>query len=212
MCSISRTITFSSKMKFKVLDEPEDQCNMDNDIEEFETMTKNAARVQKETLQKILEQNCNVEYLQDLGLEGRTDPESFKARVPLVTHEDLEPYIQRIVDGDTSPILTGEPVTTLSLRYYTALEFYSYVVLLCSILVYQMLKTCILYSSGTTQGKSKFLPFNEETLRSTMQIYRTSFAFINRYNFFPTGNLALDKSFDFSILEIYICNITDGSF
>lgn len=87
------------------------------EIEEFETMTKNAALVQKETLQKILEQNCMTEYLQALGLRGRTDPESFKACVPLVTHEDLEPYIERIVDGDTSPILTSKPVTTLSLRY-----------------------------------------------------------------------------------------------
>ncbi|XP_020272199.1 jasmonic acid-amido synthetase JAR1-like [Asparagus officinalis] len=120
------------------------------EIEEFETMTTNADIVQRETLQKILEQNGQAEYLQASGLRGRTDPESFKACIPLVTHEDLEPYLQRIVDGDDSPILTGRPVTALSL------------------------------SSGTTHGKSKLIPFNEEMLRSTMQIYRTSFAFINR--------------------------------
>lgn len=136
-------------MKYQVLSRVGDS-SLAAEIEEFERMTKNAALVQVETLQKILEENSNTEYLQALGLEGRTDPESFKSCVPLVAHEDLEPYIQRIVDGDTSPILTGKPITTLSL------------------------------SSGTTQGRSKFLPFTDEMMRSTMQIYRTSFAFINR--------------------------------
>ncbi|KAG1367710.1 jasmonoyl--L-amino acid synthetase GH3.5 [Cocos nucifera] len=113
-------------------------------------LTKDAGRVQRETLRKILEQNGDAEYLQNLGLGGRTDPESFKACVPLVTHKDLEPYIQRIIDGDTSPVLTGKPITSISL------------------------------SSGTTQGKPKFLPFNEELVQNSMQIYTTSFAFRNR--------------------------------
>ncbi|KAL7260148.1 hypothetical protein ACSBR1_005919 [Camellia fascicularis] len=77
-------------------------------IEEFEMLTKDAERVQKETLQKILEENGSTE----------TDHESFKAFVPLVTHKDLEPYIQRMVDGDTFPILTGKPITTISLREF----------------------------------------------------------------------------------------------
>ncbi|KAL7259098.1 hypothetical protein ACSBR1_005073 [Camellia fascicularis] len=125
-------------------------------IEEFEMLTKDAETVQKETLQKILEENGSTEYLKKWGLNGRTDHESFKAFVPLVTHKDLEPYIQRMVDGDTSPILTGKPITTISL------------------------------SSGTTQGKPKFVPFNNELMESTMQIYKTSFAFRNRE--FPIGN------------------------
>lgn len=129
---------------------------LDSVIEEFETLTKDAGPVQRETLQKILEQNGAAEYLQKFGLGGRTDPESFKACIPLVTHKDLEPYIQRIVDGDKSPVLTGKPITSISL------------------------------SSGTTQGKPKFLPFNEELVLTTMQIFRTSFAFRDREN--PIGN------------------------
>ncbi|KAF5464437.1 hypothetical protein F2P56_014513 [Juglans regia] len=125
-------------------------------VEEFEAITKDAEKVQREALKKILEQNESAEYLQNLGLNGRIDPEGFKACVPLVTHNELEPYIQRIVDGDPSPILTGKPITTISL------------------------------SSGTTQGKPKFIPFNEELMESTMQIFRTSFAFRNRE--FPIGN------------------------
>ncbi|XP_074570706.1 jasmonoyl--L-amino acid synthetase GH3.5-like [Curcuma longa] len=125
-------------------------------IDEFETTTKNAGHHQRETLRQILEQNGKAEYLQSLGLGGRTDPESYKACVPLVTHSDLEPYIQRIADGDSSPILTGKPIPAISL------------------------------SSGTTQGKRKYLPFTEELVQSTMQIYRTSFAFRNRE--YPIGD------------------------
>ncbi|KAI8023804.1 Jasmonoyl--L-amino acid synthetase JAR4 [Camellia lanceoleosa] len=86
-------------------------------IEEFEMLTKNAESVQKETLQKILENNGSTKYLKKWGLNGRTDHESIKAFVPLVTRKDLEPYIQRMVDGDTSPTLTGKQITTISLRY-----------------------------------------------------------------------------------------------
>ncbi|MCD7458858.1 Jasmonoyl--L-amino acid synthetase jar4 [Datura stramonium] len=125
-------------------------------IEEFEMLSKDAGRIQEETLQKILEQNGNTEYLQQWGLNGKTDPVSFKNCVPLVTHKDLEPYIHRIADGDLTPILTGKPITTISL------------------------------SSGTTQGKPKFVPFNEELMESTMQIFKTSFAFRNRE--FPVVN------------------------
>ncbi|CAL5339115.1 unnamed protein product [Camellia sinensis] len=148
LSSHSRSVRILEKMDTKF--DPEEV------IEEFEMLTKDAERVQKETLQKILEENGSAEYLKKWGLNGRIDHESFKAFVPLVTHKDLEPYIQRMVDGDTSPILTGKPITTISL------------------------------SSGTTQGKPKFVPFNNELMESTMQIYKTSFAFRNRE--FPIGN------------------------
>ncbi|CAL4959037.1 unnamed protein product [Urochloa decumbens] len=119
-------------------------------IAEFEALTKDAAAAQRETLRRILGENAAAEYLQRLGLAGRTDPDSFRACVPLATHADVEPYIARIADGDTSAVLTAEPITSISL------------------------------SSGTTQGKRKYLPFNQELVKSTMQIYRTSYAFRNR--------------------------------
>ncbi|CAL9084389.1 unnamed protein product, partial [Musa textilis] len=142
-------VPFISSEKMRVF-------SLESVIEEFEALTNDAGRLQTESLRKILEQNGEAEYLRNLGLGGRTDPESFRACVPLVTHRDLEPYIQRIADGDASPVLTGKPITSISL------------------------------SSGTTQGKPKFLPFNDELVQSTMQIYRTSFAFRNREH--PIGN------------------------
>ncbi|XP_047061295.1 jasmonoyl--L-amino acid synthetase GH3.3-like [Lolium rigidum] len=125
-------------------------------IAEFDRLTRDAANVQRETLRRILAENGAAEYLQSLGLAGRTDPGSFRACVPLATHADFEPYINRIVDGDATPVLTGKPVTSISL------------------------------SSGTTQGKRKYLLFNDELVKSTMQIYRTSYAFRNRE--FPVEN------------------------
>lgn len=93
-------------------------------VAEFEAMTRDAERVQRETLKRILEENGETEYMQKWGLGGRTDPDSFKACIPLVTHEDLEAYIQRIVDGDNSPILTGKLITTISLTYVKFLLFF----------------------------------------------------------------------------------------
>lgn len=88
-------------------------------IAEFERLTRDAAAVQRETLRRILADNADsTEYLRGLGLAGRTDPDSFRACVPLATHADLEPYISRIADeGDTaSHVLTAAPVTSISLR------------------------------------------------------------------------------------------------
>ncbi|XP_011023214.1 PREDICTED: probable indole-3-acetic acid-amido synthetase GH3.5 [Populus euphratica] len=133
-----------------MLEKKMEGINTNKVIEEFEALTKDAGRVQRETLEKILEENGSAEYLQNLGLNGKTDPESFKSCVPLVTHKDLEAYIHRIAEGDSSSILTGKPITDMSL------------------------------SSGTTQGKRKFVPFNDELMENTLQIYRTSFAFRNR--------------------------------
>ncbi|CAA6665891.1 unnamed protein product [Spirodela intermedia] len=109
-------------------------------IDEFEALTKDVGKVQRETLKMILEENSEAEYLQNLGLGGRTDPESFKACVPLVSHADLDSYIRRIVAGD----------------------------------------------SGTTQGKPKYVPFNDLLVQNAMQVYRTSFAFRNKV--FPHGD------------------------
>ncbi|XP_071739602.1 jasmonoyl--L-amino acid synthetase JAR4-like [Rutidosis leptorrhynchoides] len=124
--------------------------NSEQVIQEFESITKDAKRVQIETLERILKENSEAEYLKKWNLDGKFDPQSYSSCVPVVTHKDLEPYIQKIADGASHPVLTGKPITTITL------------------------------SSGTTQGKPKFVPYNDELTETTMQIYRTSFAFRNR--------------------------------
>jgi jasmonic acid-amino synthetase len=97
-------------------------CSCEDTINEFEMLTRDAERVQQDTLERILELNADAEYLNHFGLNGRRDVDSYKSCIPLCVHSDLEPYIQRIADGDTSPILTGKPVTSLSLRYCYCLK------------------------------------------------------------------------------------------
>uniref|UniRef100_A0A0D9Y5B5 GH3 middle domain-containing protein n=1 Tax=Oryza glumipatula TaxID=40148 RepID=A0A0D9Y5B5_9ORYZ len=157
-------------------------------IEEFERVTRDAANVQRETLRRILAENGGVEYLRGLGLAGATDPATFRARVPLATHADLEPYIDRIADGDASPVLTAKPATSISLRSVSPPA-----AACCSLTSIENVAdhggdhlTAGACSSGTTQGKRKYLLFNEELVKSTMQIYRISYAFRNRE--FPVEN------------------------
>lgn len=92
-------------------------CNSEEIINQFEALTRDAGRVQQDTLRKILEANADAEYLTRFGLDGRTDAESYKTCIPLCVHSDIAPFIQRIVDGDTSPVITGKPITALSLRF-----------------------------------------------------------------------------------------------
>ncbi|KAK1324405.1 putative indole-3-acetic acid-amido synthetase GH3.5 [Acorus calamus] len=96
-------------------------------MEWFDGIAANAGQTQRETLRRILETNHGVEYLNrwigDQGDELRNmDSEAieslFTSLVPLSSHADVEPYIQRIADGDSSPILTQQPITMLSLRIY----------------------------------------------------------------------------------------------
>ncbi|TYG81615.1 hypothetical protein ES288_D01G019200v1 [Gossypium darwinii] len=132
-------------------------CSNDHDIIRwFDTISTNVATVQRETLRQILELNRDVEYLKkwfgDKDLDIREmdacEMESlYTSLVPLVSHEDLEPFIQRIADGDTSPILTQHPITTLSL------------------------------SSGTTEGRQKLIPFTRHNSETTLQIYRLAAAY-----------------------------------
>ncbi|KAE9593025.1 hypothetical protein Lal_00028727 [Lupinus albus] len=123
----------------------------------FEDVSKNAGSVQTQMLSRIMKQNFGVEYLKKwLGdyniqeMDACALESLFTSVVPLSTHADFEPFIQRLADGDTSPLLTQQPITTLSL------------------------------SSGTTDGRQKFLPFTRHSAQTTLQIFTLSAAYISR--------------------------------
>jgi auxin responsive GH3 family protein len=82
----------------------------------IEEMTKNTDSVQQKVLAEILTQNAETEYLKRFGLNGATDRETFKSNVPVVTYEDLQPDIQRIANGDRSPILSSSPISEFLTR------------------------------------------------------------------------------------------------
>ncbi|XP_061369534.1 indole-3-acetic acid-amido synthetase GH3.6-like [Gastrolobium bilobum] len=107
----------------------------------IEDVTSNADEIQERVLAEILSSSARVEYLQRHGLDGHTDKNTFKKVMPVVTYEDLKPDIDRIANGDTSPILCSKPIS----------EF--------------------LTSSGTSGGERKLMPAIEDELERRSLLY-----------------------------------------
>ena len=92
-------------------------CEKDAKALEFiEEMTRNTDAVQERLLSEILSRNAETEYLRRFRLNGAMDRDTFKANVPVVTYEDLQPEIQRIANGDRSPILSSQPISEFLTR------------------------------------------------------------------------------------------------
>ncbi|KAJ4837461.1 hypothetical protein Tsubulata_013171 [Turnera subulata] len=117
----------------------------------IEETTRNADLVQENVLAAILTRNSGVEYLKRYRLEGATDRETFKSKIPMVTYEDLQPEIKRIANGDRSPILSAHPIS----------EF--------------------LTSSGTSAGERKLMPTIQEELDRRQLLYSLLMPVMNLY-------------------------------
>ncbi|MBA0880636.1 hypothetical protein Goshw_016690 [Gossypium schwendimanii] len=114
-------------------------------------MTKNVDSVQERVLREILSRNAETEYLKRFSLNGATDRETFKSRIPVVTYEDIQPEIQRIANGDKSPIFSVHPIS----------EF--------------------LTSSGTSAGERKLMPTIHEELDRRQLLYSLLMPVMNLY-------------------------------
>ncbi|KAL9840781.1 putative indole-3-acetic acid-amido synthetase GH3.1 [Arabidopsis thaliana] len=117
----------------------------------IEEMTRNADTVQENLLAEILARNADTEYLRRFNLCGATDRDTFKTKIPVITYEDLQPEIQRIADGDRSPILSAHPIS----------EF--------------------LTSSGTSAGERKLMPTIKEELDRRQLLYSLLMPVMNLY-------------------------------
>ncbi|KAK8698880.1 hypothetical protein V6N13_114986 [Hibiscus sabdariffa] len=127
-------------------------CENDAKALQFiEEMTRNAESVQQRVLAEILTRNSQTEYLSRFKLNGAADRETFKSRVPVITYEDLQPEIQRIANGDRSPILSAHPIS----------EF--------------------LTSSGTSAGERKLMPTIKEELDRRQLLYSLLMPVMNLY-------------------------------
>lgn len=83
----------------------------------IEDVTANADQLQRRVLTEILSRNANVEYLRRHGLRGATDRNTFKNTLPLISYEDIQPDIDRIANGDSSPILCSSPISEFLTRW-----------------------------------------------------------------------------------------------
>jgi auxin responsive GH3 gene family len=84
-------------------------------LEFIDHVTANAAPV----LSEILSQNAHAKYLRRYGVSASSPDavDAFRRLVPLVTYEGLQHDILRIANGDTSPILSGKPISEFLTRY-----------------------------------------------------------------------------------------------
>ncbi|KAI3448148.1 hypothetical protein Pfo_004813 [Paulownia fortunei] len=129
----------------------DDQLRHAKALQFIEDVTRNADAVQQNVLAQILTRNAQTEYLKGFNLDGAMDRETFKSKVPMVTYEDLQPFIQRIANGDRSPILSAHPVS----------EF--------------------LTSSGTSGGERKLMPTIKEELDRRQLLYSLLMPVMNLY-------------------------------
>ncbi|ESQ30660.1 hypothetical protein EUTSA_v10011355mg [Eutrema salsugineum] len=120
------------------------------DLMDLETLTLNAKQIQDDVLKEILTLNVHTEYLQRF-LHGSSDKELFKKNVPVVSYDDVKPYIERVANGEPSDVISGNPITGFFL------------------------------SSGTSGGKHKILPMNNKFFENMIQLNALSFPFISRY-------------------------------
>ncbi|CAJ1942935.1 unnamed protein product [Sphenostylis stenocarpa] len=117
----------------------------------IEEMTQNTDSVQERVLAEILSQNAQTEYLKRFQLNEPMDRHTFKSKVPVVSYEDLKHDIQRIANGDRSPILCAHPIS----------EF--------------------LTSSGTSAGERKLMPTIREEMNRRQLLYSLLMPVMNKY-------------------------------
>ncbi|XVF66752.1 hypothetical protein PTKIN_Ptkin10aG0062800 [Pterospermum kingtungense] len=116
----------------------------------LEELTENVYQIQQLVLEEITTRNANTEYLNRF-LNGQFDKELFKKKVPVVTYEDIKPYIERIANGDSSNIISAETITEL------------------------------LTSSGTSGGQPKMMPSTAEDLHRKTFFYNLLVPVMNQY-------------------------------
>ncbi|KFK36070.1 hypothetical protein AALP_AA4G073600 [Arabis alpina] len=118
-----------------------------NDLEE---LTSNAKQIQDYVLKEILTLNANTEYLQRF-LHESSDKELFKKNVPVVSYDDVRPYIERVANGEPSNVISGKPITGF------------------------------IRSSGTSGGKQKIFPVNNKFFEDTEIIYSLRSSIISKH-------------------------------
>ncbi|MFQ6629929.1 hypothetical protein Gotur_008116 [Gossypium turneri] len=116
----------------------------------LEDLTENVEQIQQRVLEEIITRNARTDYLKGF-LDGQFDKQVFKKTVPVVNYEDIKPYIERIANGDSSNIISAEPIIEL------------------------------LTSSGTSGGQPKMMPSTAEDLHRKTFFYNLLVPVMNKY-------------------------------
>ncbi|KAJ0979836.1 hypothetical protein J5N97_015310 [Dioscorea zingiberensis] len=119
-------------------------------LRQLEKLTIKAKEVQESILEEIITRNGASEYLNKY-MQGSMDVSTFKTRVPVIRYEEIQPYIQRIANGEDSSILSGHQITEM------------------------------LISSGTSCGQPRMMPSIEEDLDRRTYLYNLIMPIMNQY-------------------------------
>ncbi|KAK8973561.1 hypothetical protein V6N11_030751 [Hibiscus sabdariffa] len=175
-------------------DETEIKEIYENGMKILEDLTSNAHEIQDQVLEEILTRNAGTEYLSRFFLNGQVDKQNFKTNVPIVTYDDIKPYIDRIAGGEPSSILLADPIIQFiqstgtsggqpKLIPITAKSFKKRI--MEPLLAEFVMKKCF---TGLDEGKSFFLYFSKpgmETPSGLMVSLYTTFYF--KTGFFQNG-------------------------
>ncbi|CAD5331563.1 unnamed protein product [Arabidopsis thaliana] len=107
---------------------------------QLKDLTSNVKPIQDNLLEEIITPNTKTEYLQRFLID-RFDKELFKKNVPIVSYEDIKPYLDRVVNGESSDVISARTITGF------------------------------LLSSGTSGGAQKMMPWNNKYLDNLTFIY-----------------------------------------
>jgi len=77
-------------------------------IHDIELFMKYPHDVQRELLDGLIRKGANTEYGFKYGFSGIMNPEDFKRNVPIVSYEDIFPYIERLMQGEQNVLWPSE--------------------------------------------------------------------------------------------------------
>lgn len=135
-------------------------------------LTSDVKQIQDNLLEEIITPNTKTEYLQPIFLIDRFDKDLFKKNVPIVTYEDIKPYLDRVVNGESSDVISARPITGFLLRYIRNSLYIIYIQFLSCQRLYVYVKCFFFFgSSGTSGGAQKMMPWNNKYLDNLTFIY-----------------------------------------
>ncbi len=77
---------------------------------EFAIAARDPEKAQRARLRDILGRNAGTEYARKYGFDGQTSPTEFASRAPLITHRELAPWVDRLMNGERNLLTTEAPL------------------------------------------------------------------------------------------------------
>ncbi|HEY9843612.1 MAG TPA: GH3 auxin-responsive promoter family protein, partial [Candidatus Obscuribacterales bacterium] len=79
-------------------------------VKMFEDASAHPREAQWEKLHRILQANANTAYGRAYGFGEIASVSDYQARVPIVTHADLLPWLERMISGEAKVLTHQEPL------------------------------------------------------------------------------------------------------